>query len=228
MLLPHTKQPFLTNNFNFGNHPSVHTCYGAAGDILAAPFEAADYRNGHALCTMTNQDSASGSSDIRTAPVANNGLSNTAVASGTENLGAREESSTELCSCPKCAINRGVFFHTGRKLWCICGYNVDIWQQQHIANHYRTHYENEQGRYRCKAPNCDTTFARWGELTRHYGTHCLKPETFPCDVIGCKYGGKNGFKRHDKLLSHKRNVHDGKAAPDQLMRMQKRKLAPKA
>lgn len=198
-----------------------------ATDIPAALFEAYDYRNGHALGAMTNQDSASASSDIRTAPVANNGFTNTAVASGTENLGARGVSSTELCSCPKCAIYRGVIARTGRELWCTtfsCGYQYT----RYHANHYKWHFKDEQGRYRCKAPNFDTTFARWGELTRHYGTHCLKSKTFPCDVSGCKYGGKNGFKRHDKLLSHKRNMHDGKAAPDQLMRMQKRKLAPKA
>jgi hypothetical protein len=174
---------------------------------------------------MTNQNSASGSTDIRTAPVANNGLTNTAVASGTENIGARGKSSTELCSCPKCSISRGVDFYWEREWWCICGYKYP-WG--YVPHHYKTHFENEQGRYRCKAPNCNTTFARWGELTRHYGTHCLKPETFPCDVIGCKFGGENGFKRKDKLSDHRRKVHDEKATPDQLMRMQKRKLAPKA
>lgn len=176
---------------------------------------------------MTNQDSASGSSDIRTAPVDSNGLTNNAVASGIGILGARGGLATELCSCPECAIYRSVHGYRGRELWCICGY-MTTWQGGYVAPHYRTHFEDEQGRYRCHAPNCDTTFARWGELTRHYRAHCLKPKTFPCDVIGCKYGGENGFTRKDKLSDHRRKVHDGKAAPDQLMRMQKRKLAPKA
>lgn len=198
----------------------IPTYFGAAGDIPTASSEAYACNDSRAPSTMTVQSPACRSSDT-TNSVAHTEAINTAdAASEPENLGA-------LCFCPECAASRGCYLWKKSNHWCEfdCGYNS--WFFSDIAKHYKTHFKDEQGRYRCKAPNCNTVFARWGDLTRHYQTHCLKPRTYPCDVIGCKYGGHNGFKRHDKLLSHRRNVHDGKAAPDQLMRIQKRKLAPK-
>jgi len=94
-------------------------------------------------------------------------------------------------------------------------------EHKHIA----THFLNEQKQYQCKEEGCKTIVKRWAELPRHYKTaHCLVPDNFPCDVSGCKYGGENGFKRHDKLTSHKK-THKGPGVPAQ--QLQKRLLMPK-
>ena len=92
-------------------------------------------------------------------------------------------------------------------------------------HHTEEHFKQDE-RYCCPDPSCTRKFKRTADLKRHLQIHCLLPGKYPCEVLGCKYGGKNGFRRRDKLLSHKRNVHNGKALPDQLMR--KRKLLPKA
>ena len=149
----------------------------------------------------------------------------TAAISGSQSLGTPAPNVTEICTCPTCTARR--VYYTGNPVPCVfnCGASP-TYLRSSFHKHYKTHFKDEQGQFRCNAPNCNTTFSRWGELTRHYRAHCLKPTTFPCTVIGCNRGGANGFTRKDKLLSHKRNVHDGKAAPDQLMR--NRKLATKA
>lgn len=98
-----------------------------------------------------------------------------------------------------------------------CNHQISASDTQKFQAHFKTHFKQDK-KFRCSAPQCGQTFGRWGELTRHNKTHCLRPKKFACDVFGCKYSGDNGFIRHDKLLSHKRNVHDGKAPPSQLMR----------
>jgi len=94
-------------------------------------------------------------------------------------------------------------------------------EQKHIA----THFLSEQQQHQCKEEGCKRIVKRWAELPRHYKTaHCLEPDNFPCDVAGCKYGGENGFKRRDKLTSHKK-THKGPGVPAQ--QLQKRPLMPK-
>ena len=66
-------------------------------------------------------------------------------------------------------------------------------------------------RYRCLEQHCHFNTKRHADLARHYRTkHCENPPKFSCQVLGCKYGGENGFARKDKLKSHYRNVHEGK------------------
>lgn len=66
-------------------------------------------------------------------------------------------------------------------------------------------------RYRCLEQHCHFNTKRQADLARHYRTkHCENPPKFSCQVLGCKYGGENGFARKDKLKSHYRNVHEGK------------------
>lgn len=66
-------------------------------------------------------------------------------------------------------------------------------------------------RYRCLEQHCHFNTKRIADLVRHYRTkHCENPPNFSCQVLGCKYGGENGFARKDKLKSHYRNVHEGK------------------
>ncbi|MCJ1247757.1 hypothetical protein MMC30_004972 [Trapelia coarctata] len=178
------------------------------------------------LTDGTNQNTLFRSSDTTTSPFAHNELTATDEAYESRSLETPGKNFTDPCTCPTCTAKKIPFYSSGG-IPCVldCGKSI-AYHKSDFMSHYKAHFEDEQGQYRCKVSNCNTTVGRWGELTRHYRFHCLKPQIFPCDVIGCKYGGANGFKRKDKLLSHKRNVHDGKAAPDQLLR--KRKLAPKA
>jgi len=191
----------------------------------------------------TDQNSNSRSSNAATSIFALSESTASADASGSTNLEALASNIIEHCTCPTCTAGRIPMFAIGNCTCptctagripmfaignCPCVFNCGTtteYYQKDFVHHYRTHFRNEQDQYCCQAPDCNTAVTRWGELTRHYRKHCLKPQIFPCEVIGCKYGGANGFKRKDKLLSHKRNVHDGRAAPDQLLR--KRKLALK-
>lgn len=123
------------------------------------------------------------------------------------------------CECMLCIEKASI--RVGFSVKCYFGCNENF-QSLEWMRHYRTHFKQDKG-YRCSAPDCGQVCQRWGELTRHARAHCQRPTKFPCDVFGCRYGGENGFTRKDKLLSHKRNVHEGRAPPSQLMR----KLQPK-
>lgn len=93
----------------------------------------------------------------------------------------------------------------------------------HLAKHERSHYGNP-GDYRCPEAECYTKAVKFADLKRHVQvTHCTNPLKFPCHVLGCKYGGDNGFARKVKLKSHHRNVHEGKIAP----RKANRRIKPK-
>ena len=96
--------------------------------------------------------------------------------------------------------------------WCGCGlfcFN-DVWAIHNWKKHYITHLKQD-GKYTCGDGDCKRAFSRSVDFFRHSNdVHCKYAQKFPCDVFGCKYGGDNGFRRKDKLTSHKRNVHDGK------------------
>lgn len=127
------------------------------------------------------------------------------------------------CACILCNIKEECKgYRRKEKRNCSFGCTANVAYTSNWRKHYKTHFKQDNG-YLCKAPHCSQVFPRWGELTRHTKGHCLRPTRFPCDVFGCPYGGDNGFVRKDKLYSHKRNVHDGKLPPSQLMR----KLQPK-
>lgn len=82
-----------------------------------------------------------------------------------------------------------------------------------FAKHERTHF-GKVGEYHCLEEGCNTTTKKFADLKRHHSNkHCTNAPKFSCPVLGCKYGGDNGFTREDKLKSHHRNVHQGKAAP---------------
>lgn len=137
---------------------------------------------------------------------------------------------TNGCACSSCLVKGLKAFKGPLELYlCIFGCSFRpmsmFWYELECRKHLQTHFIQDK-KYHCRAPHCGQTFGRWGELTRHDKTHCLRPKKFACNVLGCKYSGDNGFIRHDKLLSHKRNMHDGKAPPSQLMR--KLKAKPRA
>ena len=136
----------------------------------------------------------------------------------------------ELCPC--CSCLHTTFMYNQTPWWknpdfyssptCFAGCEY-MTSPSYYEGHFRDHFK-EGEKFKCNSPGCKQRCKRWAELERHSKSkHCLRHERFPCDVLGCKYGGKNGFLRSDKLLSHKRNVHDGKATPYQRMR----KLQPK-
>jgi len=81
-----------------------------------------------------------------------------------------------------------------------------------LCSHEGTHFKH-QGRYKCAEGDCGHLTKEWRDLKRHYrAKHCTKTPDFPCDVLGCKFGGENGFHRKDKLASHYKNIHQGIAA----------------
>ena len=87
--------------------------------------------------------------------------------------------------------------------------------------HYeRTHF-GAPGNYHCQVKYCplaNKAFKRWPDLIRHSKVaHCKSAPVFTCHVLGCKYREK-GFHREDKLTSHIKNVHAGKAMPGKGMR----------
>lgn len=58
-------------------------------------------------------------------------------------------------------------------------------------------------RYQC--PQCNTTCARDGDLSRHMKKHL--PPQYDCLVNGCDRHGHKAFNRKDKLLDHQRKKH---------------------
>ena len=82
-----------------------------------------------------------------------------------------------------------------------------------LAEHEQSHF-GKRGQYCCREEGCSATTKKFSDLRRHYrGSHCINAQKFPCTMIGCKYGGDNGFTRKDKLKSHYRNAHQGKLIP---------------
>lgn len=93
------------------------------------------------------------------------------------------------------------------------------------GDHERQHFYQD-GKYRCNETYCKSSFSRWDSLRRHCSAqHCTNARKYPCTVLGCKYGGENGFKRADKLGSHRKNVHAGKPVFTNTSRVTK--LAPR-
>ena len=83
-----------------------------------------------------------------------------------------------------------------------------------LWKHETSHY-GMRGQYKCLEKDCQTVIQNFYELKRHYKKHCTSPdkEIFSCPVLSCKYSGKNGFSRKDKLKSHYKNIHEGKPGP---------------
>ena len=71
--------------------------------------------------------------------------------------------------------------------------------------HERTHF-GQLGKYTCAEKDGGLATKRWSDFLRHATTrHCANAEEkkFPCTVVGCKYGGGNGFRRKDKLKNER-------------------------
>ena len=126
-----------------------------------------------------------------------------------------EEQSSKLSGAPTIPIS-----NTAVECPClVCDYKNQRWLGFKLYLYEEHNIEQVNGKYSCTATNCRQTFTWAEEFTRHIKTfHCLHAVIYPCEYIGCKYGGANGFKRKDKLKSHQRNVHLGKALPGQVPR----------
>ena len=92
-----------------------------------------------------------------------------------------------------------------------------IWKvSYHEENHFREETRDQDGKliFTCKNDRCQIRTKRKDDVKRHYATvHCKNPERFPCHVIGCPFGGENGFTRKDKLTSHMKSTHKGLPHP---------------
>ncbi|MCJ1315020.1 hypothetical protein MMC15_000334 [Xylographa vitiligo] len=138
----------------------------------------------------------------------------------------QDDNNDRKCSCFKCRL-AVQYLDTSpfARIPCLFKCGSEDYLFGHWYHYVKVHLKQGE-HYCCPEHKCTRTFKREADLKRHLQVHCLLPGQYPCDISGCKLGGENGFHRHDKLLSHKRNVHEGKATPDQLMR--KRTLLPKA
>ncbi|MCJ1270954.1 hypothetical protein MMC22_010853 [Lobaria immixta] len=173
------------------------------------------------ITAYEDQGSTTGAGAMTDNHTSSHDLSPSRSGSGPSSLSANNDV-TNVCACISCFVKQ-----QRNELWkpksleynCVvgCPQQFDFWQAKQWLKHLQTHFKQDK-KFHCRVPQCGQVFSRWGELTRHSKNHCIRPVKFACDVLGCKYGGDNGFIRHDKLLSHKRNVHDGRAPPSQLMR----------
>ncbi len=112
------------------------------------------------------------------------------------------------CRIEGCTWNvKIVLFLTLPLIW-----EVICHEESHFCNKTRDH--NRKLIYTCKDDRCQIRTKRKDDVKRHYATvHCKNPQRFPCHVIGCKFGGENGFTRKDKLTSHMKSTHKGLPLP---------------
>ena len=108
-----------------------------------------------------------------------------------------------------------------------CSWNLKIehrWPRWHVYLKVMSHEDSHFYQFRldqdqkliitCKDDRCRIRTKRMDDVRRHYATmHCKNPQRFPCHVIGCKFGGENGFTRKDKLTSHMKSTHKGLPLP---------------
>ena len=119
------------------------------------------------------------------------------------------------CSCISCLRVGNQYTYTDlgtQEFLCRvpgCQWSIDAgsvgWKA--CKTHEKSHF-SYNGRFSCAESHCGFGTTRWPDLTRHYTSrHCKTPSKYSCHVLGCKYGGDNGFIREDKLRSHYKNVH---------------------
>ncbi len=120
------------------------------------------------------------------------------------------------CTCPACIQDKPLVFVSGPKVACrfpaCCVHEYLAWKyrstSRRLVAHEKTHYYEYHAGYKCAEGDCGHLSHEFRDLKRHYrAKHCTKTPEFSCDVLGCKYGGENGFHRKDKLASHYKNMH---------------------
>ena len=78
--------------------------------------------------------------------------------------------------------------------------------------HEKAHYAVDGG-YECKVEGCHGKAKRFSDLVRHHvNKHCKVSRKHQCPEPGCERHNKgNGFIRKDKMQSHYKAVHEGRA-----------------
>ena len=115
--------------------------------------------------------------------------------------------------CISCRI-KGCTWHEKVQAHHIFSSSARVWA--HEVAHFREETRDQDGKwiYTCTNDRCRIRTKRKDDVKRHYATvHCKNPERFPCHVIGCPFGGENGFTRKDKLTSHMKSTHKGLPHP---------------
>jgi len=128
------------------------------------------------------------------------------------------------CTCPACFQEKPLVVVSEYGVVCrlacrlaTCSKNVHYYpygdrmglspRPQDLLVHEKSHYEHHGG-FKCAEGDCGHLAKEFRDLKRHYrAKHCTKTPGYPCDVLGCKFGGDNGFHRKDKLASHYKNMH---------------------
>jgi hypothetical protein len=120
------------------------------------------------------------------------------------------------CTCPVCFQEKALVVVSEYPLVCrlaACSKTAEhYWSmgrslRHELLIHEKSHYEHHGG-YKCAEGDCGHLAKEFRDLKRHYrAKHCTKTPGYPCDVLGCKFGGDNGFHRKDKLASHYKNMH---------------------
>ena len=111
------------------------------------------------------------------------------------------------CRVEGCTWKRDIFLWISWPNWLV---------SDHEESHFReeTRDQDQKLIFTCKDDRCQIHTKRKDDVKRHYATvHCKNPERFPCHVIGCRFGGENGFTRKDKLTSHMKSTHKGLPLP---------------
>ena len=83
-------------------------------------------------------------------------------------------------------------------------YNRLLDQQSRIMD--ATGHDNAP-RFQCSFLGCTKSFKRSADRDGHSRKNQLGGASYHCATMECKYSEGKGFYRHDKLLSHERNVH---------------------
>lgn len=232
----------MSNHDSEGNHGASSGSPPPVGAMIPQPLRASSTSSGYEISLPENTVSTLGNFDIKNTLyyVGDTDVGSSDLSVGNPKLppGSNHEL---ICGtsfndvtvagkhhiCLRCLESTYTNSHSYSYQRRTCIFDCPIVSNSPAQNwdHFRAEHVWENGSYPCRVPNCARRFKRMPDLMRHYSIYCTRADKFPCDVIGCKFGGDNGFPRKDKLRDHKRKVHEGKAAPDQLMR--RRPLAPK-
>lgn len=124
----------------------------------------------------------------------------------------------DRCTCIHCS-KIGIHFSAFeaeffRELHCRipdCEFVFVYYNVTKLLQHEKTHFQENDEKYHCRADRCTSVSKRWDELVRHTTTkHCLNPPKFHCSVVDCPYHTGAGFKRKDNLKSHYKTIHQGR------------------
>jgi len=216
---------------------SIATGYVAFTDVAPVPswgnispnLDFAFTATGEELPDVDTEQELAAISNVESSPV-----QATLIDLGKDDTNGVHTSVSKKCTCPVCLQeSRPGFVRIGiRSHRMLCRMALDCWRDTHrhsgdeddlesrlsrlpvtnsLLQHEAAHFKHQRN-YKCAETDCGHLTKQWRDLKRHYrAKHCTQTPDFPCDVLGCKFGGKNGFHRKDKLASHYKSMHQGQA-----------------